>query len=69
MDLPKIPATYISTSVIESQYIEIFHHIARKLPCHLVDIATSSWHVAGKLPAQVDKLPLMGGTGDHELSS
>ena len=30
--LPKIPATYISTSVIESQYIEIFRHIARKLP-------------------------------------
>ena len=32
VDLPKIPATYISTSVIESQYIEIFRHIARKLP-------------------------------------
>lgn len=29
---PKIPATYISTSVIESQYIEIFYHIAQKLP-------------------------------------
>ena len=24
---------------------------------------------AGKLPAQVDKLPAMSGTGDHELSS
>ena len=34
-----------------------------------LQVARSSCQQVGNLPAQVDKLPAMGGTGDHELNS
>ena len=34
-----------------------------------LQVARSSCQQVGNLPGQVDKLPAMGGTGDHELNS